>query len=255
MTIPRDVQICRCNRRPAVPPQPTAGTSPGHRPFQIEGQGKGAIDGVRSDRGSEPSPAGGKVEHCQGHPRRARWNLDEPRHGSPHRRHTPSYRPGAGLRPQKPEHATARPGRVPLEVLEDAVPTLCATLCESIAAHSRLGLNAVADVCHHDFHTQPRNILTCCSGRLRGLSVLFVGVGCSIDVTWERREQTWGQVCAELDGGVVAAVELCQYAAREHNYDLEVDTSRLSPGECAAEIRKRLDAGPPGVAFHELGSG
>jgi chloramphenicol 3-O phosphotransferase len=167
----------------------------------------------------------------------------------------PSYRPGVGLRPQRPEHAAAQPGRVPLEVLENAVPTLYEALYESIAAHSRLGLNVVADVYHHDFYTQPRNILTQCARRLRGLPVLFVGVGCPIDVIWERREQTWGQVRAEADDGIAAAVELGQRASREHRYDLEVDTSRLSPEACAAKIQRRLEEGPPGMAFHKLARG
>jgi chloramphenicol 3-O phosphotransferase len=35
-------------------------------------------------------------------------------------------------------------------------------------------------------------------------------------------------------------------------YDLEVDTSRLSPDECAAAIRRRLEAGPAGSAFAQL---
>lgn len=165
-----------------------------------------------------------------------------------------AYRPGIGLRPQKPEHATTQPGRVPVEALENAVPTLYAALYESIAAHSRLGLNVVTDVSHHDFYTRPLNILAQCAKRLGGLPVLFVGVACPIDVIWERREDTWGQVRTEVDEGVVAAVELGLRAAREHDYDLELDTSRLSTGECVAKIRKRLKEGP-GVAFHELVSG
>jgi chloramphenicol 3-O phosphotransferase len=164
----------------------------------------------------------------------------------------PAYRPGVGLRPQKPEHAATLPGRVPPEVLEDALPTLYAALYETIAAHSRLGLNVVADVYHHDFYTRPRNILSQCAKQLHGLPVLFVGVTCPIEVIWERREQTWGQVETEVDDDVVAAVELGQRAAREHDYDLELDTSRLSPEECAEEVRRRLDAGPPGDAFHQL---
>lgn len=166
----------------------------------------------------------------------------------------PAYRPGVGLRPQKAAQATAQPGRVPLEALENAVPTLYAALYESIAAHSRLGLNVVADVSHHDFYSEPRDILAACARRLSGLPVLFVGVFCPIDVIWERRNQTWDQSRTEVDEGVVAAVELGQRAAREHTYDLELDTSRLSPEECAAEIRRRLAAGPPGLAFQQPGS-
>jgi chloramphenicol 3-O phosphotransferase len=35
-------------------------------------------------------------------------------------------------------------------------------------------------------------------------------------------------------------------------YDLTVDTWLLSPAECAAEIRRRLEEGPPGAAFRQL---
>ncbi|RKX30087.1 MAG: chloramphenicol phosphotransferase [Verrucomicrobia bacterium] len=164
----------------------------------------------------------------------------------------PAYRPGVGLRPQKLKHATTRPGRVPLEVLENQVPVLYAALYQSIAAHSRLGLNVVADVYHHDFYTKPLNILAQCARRLRGLPVLFVGIHCPVEVIWERRKATWGQVLGEVADDVETAVELGQRAAREHTYDLELDTSRLSAAECAAEIRKRLDAGPPGVALRGL---
>ena len=36
----------------------------------------------------------------------------------------PAFRPGVGLRPQKPEWAVDSPGRVPLEVLEEHLPVL-----------------------------------------------------------------------------------------------------------------------------------
>ncbi len=35
-------------------------------------------------------------------------------------------------------------------------------------------------------------------------------------------------------------------------YDLEIDTSLLSPEECAEEIRRRLEEGPPPSAFQKL---
>lgn len=49
------------------------------------------------------------------------------------------YRPGMGLRPGEEDHELA-----PL------VPVFFAALYDSIAAHSRSGLNVVADVGHHD---------------------------------------------------------------------------------------------------------
>jgi chloramphenicol 3-O-phosphotransferase len=47
------------------------------------------------------------------------------------------------------------------------------------------------------------------------------------------------------------AVELGQQAAREHRYDLELDTWLLTPDECTEAIRNRLAEGPPGAAFDE----
>jgi len=162
----------------------------------------------------------------------------------------PAYRPGVGLRPQRADGLTADPERVTLDVLEDLVPVFYAALYESIAAHARLGLDVVSDVYHHDFYTKPRGILTDCAARLHDLPVLFVGVLCPIDVIWERREATWGQVRDAVDERTREAVELGQRAAREHSYDIELDTSLLTPDECAEAIIERLAAGPPGSAFH-----
>src|SRR5437016_73175 len=87
------------------------------------------------------------------------------RHVTPER-----YRPGIGLRPGGER-----------QDLESLVPLFYDALYESIAAHSRLGLNVVADVGHHDGYATPRNILAGCAQRLGGLPVLFVGVRCPIE--------------------------------------------------------------------------
>src|SRR3954465_2941003 len=58
------------------------------------------------------------------------------------------YQPGIGLRP-----GGERPGVEPL------VQILYAAMYESIGAHSRLGLNVVVDVGHHDGYATPRGIL------------------------------------------------------------------------------------------------
>jgi chloramphenicol 3-O phosphotransferase len=164
----------------------------------------------------------------------------------------PAYRPGVGLRPQLPEHQVEDPKRVPLRVLEELVPALYAALYESIAAHARLGLNVVTDVYHHDFYSKPLGILADCARRLGGLPVLFVGVHCPIDVIWQRREATWGQVRDAVDDGIRSAVELGQQAAREHAYDLELDTSLMNPEACAELIRERLAEGRLGSVFEQL---
>ncbi len=153
----------------------------------------------------------------------------------------PRYQPGIGLRPGEPDHPAA-----PL------VPTLYAAWYDSIAAHSRAGLNVVADVVHHD-----EKVLADCAQRLDGLPALLVGVRCPIEVIMERRNA--GQPGREgmyatgsPDDQVSAPVRLWQERVHLPGiYDLEVDTSVLSPEECAEAIRKRL-AGPPPTAFRQL---
>ncbi len=164
------------------------------------------------------------------------------RHVTPER-----YRPGIGLRP-----GGARAD------LEPLVGLLYAAMYESIAAHSRLGLNVVVDVGHHDAYSQPRRILAGCARRLAGLPVLFVGVRCPIEVIMERRhvpqpghEQQY--VRGTPDDPLPLPVRLWQREAHTPGiYDLEVDTSLLTPEQCAEAIRRRLDEGPPGTAFHQL---
>jgi len=153
----------------------------------------------------------------------------------------PRYRPGMGLRPGEPDHAVA-----PL------VPALYAALYDSIAAHGRAGLNVVVDVGHYD-----GAILADSARRLAGLPVLFVGVRCPIETIMARR--TAGQPGRENDYAtgsdaeqVPAPVLRWQNAVHVPGvYDLEVDTSTESSDECAAAIRRRLDAGP-GSAFAQL---
>jgi chloramphenicol 3-O phosphotransferase len=151
------------------------------------------------------------------------------------------YQPGIGLRPG---------GECP--DLEPLVVILYRAMYESIAAHSRLGLNVVVDVGHHDAYSVPRGILPDCARRLAGLPVLFVGVRCPIEVIMDRRRATWGAGNA-ADGSVPEPVQRWQQAVHvPGNYDLEVDTSALSPEACATLIRERLEHGPPPSAFQRL---
>ena len=116
--------------------------------------------------------------------------------------------PGIGLRPGEPAHPAAA-----------FVTVLYAALWDSIAAHERLGLNVAADVGIYD-----PSVAADAVRRLSGLPVFFVGVRCPLEVL-------------EARGG----------SARWHDavhtqltYDLDVDTSLLSPGDCAARIRQQL---------------
>ncbi|HEY3108305.1 MAG TPA: chloramphenicol phosphotransferase [Chloroflexota bacterium] len=151
------------------------------------------------------------------------------------------YQPGIGLRP-----GGERPDLEPLIVL------LYRAMYEAIAAHSRLGLNVVVDVGHHDRYSLPRGILPDCARRLSGLPALFVGVRCPIEVVMARRRATWG--AGEVDDrSVPEPVRRWQQAVHAPGiYDLEVDTSLLSPQACAEAIRRRLDDGPPASAFQRL---
>ena len=142
--------------------------------------------------------------------------------------------------------------------LEPIIETLYAALYESIAAHSRLGLNVVVDVGHHDSYSKPRHILADCARRLQGLPVLFVGVRCPIDVIMERRNA--GQVGRENryvrgtpENPVPDPVRRWQHEVHQPGiYDLEVDTSQLTPDECATTIREHLRDGPESSAFAQL---
>jgi len=151
------------------------------------------------------------------------------------------YLPGIGLRPggERPD-------------LEPLVRTLYLAMYESIAAHSRLGLNVVVDVGHHDAYSTPLGILPDCARRLNGMPVLFVGVRCAMDAILERRRTT-GYLAGDADVGVPQALRLWQAEVhRPGIYDLEVDTSALSAYECAKAISRHLEQGPPPSALGRL---
>lgn len=127
------------------------------------------------------------------------------------------YSPSIGLRPggERPD-------------LEPLIAVFYAAMYESIAAHSRLGLNVVVDVGHHDAYSTSLGILADSARRLQGLPVLIVGVRCPVKVIMERRRNTWGGG-GSADTPVPRAVRLWQHAVHIPGiYDLEVDTSLLS---------------------------
>ena len=161
-----------------------------------------------------------------------RWNEMTP----------PRYRPGLGLRPggERPE-------------LEPLVATLYAALYESIAAHSRQGLNVVVDVSHHDAYSVPRGILPASAWQLDGLPVLFVGVRCPLDLILQRRRTTGYLASAPDEAEAPLPVQRWQEAVHQPGiYDLELDTALRSPEACAEQIWQRLQAGPPATAFRRL---
>ena len=155
------------------------------------------------------------------------------------------YQPGIGLRPTS-KAKSERPA------LEPLISRLYRAMYASIAAHSRLGINVVVDVGHHDAYTIPLNILPQCAQCLIGLPILFVGIRCPIEVIIERRRATGWAVSGTDDDPIPPPVRLWQRAVHTPGiYDLEVDTSRLNPAECAAAIQHHLETGGEQSAFHE----
>jgi chloramphenicol 3-O phosphotransferase len=152
-------------------------------------------------------------------------------------------RPGIGLRPggEKPE-------------LEPVIQKLYAALYESIAAHSREGLDVVADLGHHDSYSKSLGILPDCARRLAGLPTLFVGVRCPIETIMERRRADPQGGYYLAGDGVPEPVRRWQDTVHEPGiYDLEVDTSMMTPEACAEAIAEALAAPPPSPsAFDRL---
>lgn len=158
----------------------------------------------------------------------------------------PGIRPGIGLRPNEPAHAAA-----PL------VPALYRALYESIAAHSRAGFGVVADVGHHG---DPA-VLAACARIVAGLPAWLIGVRCPIEVIMQRRHVPQaGREQSYLRGTpedpVPAPVAAWQRDVHVPGiYDLEVDTSLMTPEECADAIRSRMTSGDPPLAFATLAAG
>lgn len=151
------------------------------------------------------------------------------------------YQPGIGLRPggERPD-------------LEPLIVTLYHAMYESIATHSQLGLNVIVDVGHHDYYSIRRGILYNCVKILKDFPVLFVGIRCPLDVVMKRRIATWGAGFTE-EGNVPQPVILWQESVHVPGiYDLELDTSVLSPEECADIIKKRIETEPYGTAFKKI---
>ena len=151
------------------------------------------------------------------------------------------YQPGVGLRPggERPD-------------LEPLVVTLYLAMYEAMAAHSRRGVNVVADVGHHDGYSVPRGILPACARLLAGMPAWLIGVRCPIEVIMTRRQATWGASYAD-DGSIPRPVRLFQDLVHAPGiYDLEVDTSVMSPEACAAAIRACVDEGPAPTALQRL---
>jgi chloramphenicol 3-O phosphotransferase len=110
----------------------------------------------------------------------------------------------------------------------------------AIAELSRSGCCVVAD------HVLVEKVwLHDCAGMLAELPAYFIGVRCPLEVLEqrerERKDRTLGQARKQFN-----LVHIHQ------TYDLEVDSSTLSPQQCVEQIKKRVEAGPP-EAFRKIG--
>jgi chloramphenicol 3-O phosphotransferase len=148
------------------------------------------------------------------------------------------YQPDIGLRPGETEHPAA-----------SVVPVLFAALYESIAAHANEGVNVVADIGHHDVA-----VLCDCARRLAGRRAVLVGLRCPIDVVMERRNASEpGRYATGAPDDLPAPVRRWQHDVHVPGvYDLEVDTSVMSPEECAVAIRGLLVDTVTPTAFERL---
>ena len=125
---------------------------------------------------------------------------------------------------------------------------------QSIAAHARAGLNVVADVVPlvDDFFREPASCLS-------ELPVLLVGVRCPVETIMERRiaghEPKRDRILSKISKGDPIPEVVLRWQRVSHvpgTYDLEVDTSKLSPEECAGIIREYLDDGKPQTAMQQF---
>ncbi|WP_237153775.1 chloramphenicol phosphotransferase CPT family protein [Oryzibacter oryziterrae] len=155
----------------------------------------------------------------------------------------PHLRPGIGLRPggERPD-------------IEVWLPALYAGLYESIAAHARLGFNVVADVGHHEGHSHPYGLLEECVQRLDGMCVLFVGVRCPIETIMIRRNASDGSIYAQGSEAEPVPPAVMRWQEMVHQpglYDLEIDTSVLTPEASAEAILAALTKPPSSPSAFE----
>lgn len=151
-----------------------------------------------------------------------------------------ALQPGIGLRPggERPD-------------LEADIQRLYAQLYDDIARNARAGFDVVVDVGHHDWYSRPLGILPASARQIAGLTTLFVGVRCPVEVIMARRN-------AAPDGyaagpGVPEPVVRWQQAVHEPGiYDIEVDSSLLAPEQAADAIAAALADPPSPTAFEQL---
>lgn len=151
-------------------------------------------------------------------------------------------RPGIGLRPGGERSD-----------LEPAVQRLYAELFAGIADAARAGHDVVSDLGLHESYWRPLGILELARETFRGLPVLFVGVHCPIGTIMARRNADPQGGYYASGEGVPEPVQRWQDAVHAGKvYDLELDTSELTPERCAERIAQTLAAPPSPSAFERM---
>ncbi|QQR39149.1 chloramphenicol phosphotransferase CPT family protein [Devosia rhizoryzae] len=144
----------------------------------------------------------------------------------------PSLLPGIGLRPggERPD-------------LEPEVEKLYGVYFAALLAYAETGFDVVADLGLHSSYSRPFDPYILMQQRLAGPRLVVVGVLCPIDVIMARRNADPQGGFYAAGQGVPAPVALWQEAVHAgKTYDLELDTSVLSPEAGAALIGSRLAA-------------
>ena len=150
---------------------------------------------------------------------------------------TPHLTPSIGLRPggERPD-------------LEDDVERLFGWMYATVADLAARGTDVAVDVGHHEWYSRPLDTIGIAARSLADLDAWLVGVRCPVEVILDRREAAGpGRYLGrDPDGSIPVPVLRFEQAIHDPGrYDLEVDTSRLSPEECAAAILAELGDGHP----------
>jgi chloramphenicol 3-O phosphotransferase len=109
----------------------------------------------------------------------------------------------------------------------------------AIAAFARAGNSAVVDII-----AMKAFWLSDLAEAFDGVDALFVGVRCPLDIA-EAREHIRVDAKDPIERRAIGIARRQFEIVHEHGiYDVEVDTSLLSPDQCAAMVIDRLNSGP-----------
>ena len=190
-----------------------------------------------ADRRPERRPALGQVEHRRGDAGELRARLDQPRRRRRSPRPPAASTPASASAPGEPDLARRCPASSPRSTRRSRPTAASASTSSSTSATTT---------------PTPSPDPAGLRRRLAGLPVLFVGVHCPIEVILAPPRRRRGTL-RDLGAGRAGAADGAGLAAVHDPglYDLELDTSRLTPSECAAAVAERLHGSPP-TAFARL---